>query len=111
MKIRIFLGLLFAILASVSLFAAANLSPATNEALMNVISKLDREASADAEGPKVLADLIEKEFGTSREELEWGVAHRLTWGEITALAYIQATTGKSFAEMNQEDARHKFWSY
>jgi hypothetical protein len=111
MKIRTFLGLLFAVLAGVPLCAAANSSPATNEGLMSIISKLDREASVDAEGPMVLADLIGKEFGTPRGELEWGVSHKLTWGEITALAYIQATTGKSFAEMNQEDARHNLWSY
>jgi hypothetical protein len=36
---------------------------------------------------------------------------KLNWGEITALAYIQATTGKSFAQMNQEDARSDFWAY
>jgi hypothetical protein len=27
------------------------------------------------------------------------------------LAYIQATTGKSFAEMNREDARSNFYAY
>jgi hypothetical protein len=111
MRIRTFLGLLFAVLASVPTFAAASSTAASSEGLMNVVAKLDREAAVDAEGPMVLADLIEKEFGTSRQELEWGVANKMTWGEITALAYIQATIGKSFAEMNQEDARHNLWSY
>ena len=36
---------------------------------------------------------------------------KLSWGEITTLAYIQATIGKSFAEMNQEDARSNFFKY
>src|SRR2546425_3685410 len=113
---RTFLGLLFAILAlGVPLFAAGSASPELNAALTAAIAKLDREASMDAEGPMLLADLIEKEFGTREEELRWGMAQKLSWGEITALAYIQATTGKSFAEMNQEmnqeDARHNFWSY
>ena len=109
---RTFLGLLFAVLAfDVSVFASGSGSPELNAALTNTIAKLDREASMDAEGPMLLADLIEKEFGTREEELKWGMDQKLSWGEITALAYIQATTGKSFAEMNQEDARRNLWSY
>ena len=72
--------------------------------LSNAISRLDREASIDSDGPLLLADLIEKEFGTREDELKWGMDQKMSWGEITALAYIQATTGKSFAEMNQENA-------
>jgi len=79
--------------------------------MTNSIDKLDREASADSEGAMLLADLIQKEFGTSKEELAWSVDQKLTWGEVTALAYIQATTGKSFSKMIQEDARGSFYSY
>ena len=75
------------------------------------ILKLDREASMDAEGPMLLAYMLEKEFGTREEELMWSVDQKMSWGEIAALAYIQATTGKSFAEMNHEDARRDFWTY
>ena len=110
MKIRTFLGLLLAGFVSTPLIAAGSAS-GSKVALTNVIVKLDREASLDADAATVLADLLEKEYGTSRDELAWGVAHKLNWGEIAALAYIQATTGRSFAEMNQEDARHNFWSY
>jgi len=70
---------------------------------------LDREASLD--GPASFADLLRKEYGTPQEELRWATQQSLGWGEITALAYIQATTGRSFAEMTQQDARHDFWSY
>src|SRR5947207_8239420 len=114
---RTFLGLLFATLTfGTPLFAAGSRSPELSVTLTNAIAKLDREASMDSESAMMLADLIEKEFGTRREELKWGLAQKLSWGEITALAYIQATTGKSFAEMNQamnqaEDARRNFWSY
>ena len=109
---RTFLGLLFATLTfGIPLFATGSRSPELNVTLANAIVKLDREASMDSESAMMLADLIQKEFGTRREELKWGVAQKLSWGEITALAYIQATTGKSFAEMNQEDARRSFWSY
>ena len=65
---------------------------------MNVIAKLDREAVVDAEGPMVLADLIEKEFGTPREELQWGVAHKLTWGEMTALPHAMKLFSKRHIE-------------
>src|SRR2546425_2076337 len=107
---RTFLGLLMAALAfGVPLFAAGSGGPELNVVLSNAILKLDREASMDTEGPMLLADLIEKEFGTPKEELKWGVVQKMSWGEIAALAYIQATTGKSFADMNQEDARQNFW--
>ena len=113
---RTFLGLLFATLVfGTPLFAAGSRSPELTVTLTNTISKLDREASMDSESAMLLADLIEKEFGTRREELKWGLEQKLSWGEITAFAYMQVTTGKSFAEMNQamnqEDARRNFWSY
>src|SRR5713226_9679227 len=101
---KTFLGLLLTILVFGSpLFAAESRSPALNVVLTNAIAKLDREASMDAESPALLADSIQKEYGTPEEELKWAVAKKLSWGEITTLAYIQATTGKSFAEMTQED--------
>jgi hypothetical protein len=109
---RTFLGLFFATLVfGVTSFAAGSATPELNAVLTNAISQLDREASTASEGPLLLVDLIEKEFGTREEELQWGMAQKLSWGEMTALAYIQATTGKSFAEMNQEDARRNFYAY
>ena len=70
--IRIFLGLLLASLASVTpLVAAGGRSPEPNVALSNAIAKLDREATMDPQGPALLADLLEKEFGTREEELKW----------------------------------------
>jgi hypothetical protein len=77
----------------------------------NVILKLDRQAPANAEGQALLADLIEKEYGTREDELKWAMAHNVGWGGTAALAYIQATTGKTFAEMVQEGARKDFWAY
>ena len=108
---RTFLGLLFVTLAyGVPLFAG-NERPELNVELTNAIARLDREASLDAEGPVRLADLIQKEYGTRQEELKWAAEQSLGWGEITTLAYIQATTGRSFAEMTQENARYDFWAY
>ena len=112
MKIRsTFLGLLFAIPVLVAPAFAANGTPELSAALTNAITRLDREASMDADGPALLAEMIQTEYGTREEELQWGIEHKLSWGDIAALAYIQATTGKSFAEMTQEDARRDFWSY
>jgi hypothetical protein len=109
---RTSLGLLFATLVlGTPLLAAAAGVPELNVVLSNAISKLDREASIDMEAPMLLADLLEKEFGTREEELKWGLDQKLSWGEIVTLAYIQATTGKSFAAMNQEDARRNFGAY
>jgi hypothetical protein len=82
---------------------ATNELPARDASLTSAIAKLDREPQ--------LADLIQKEYGTREEELRWAADRSLTWGEITALAYIQATTGKSFAEMTDENAHQDFWAY
>ena len=109
---RTFLGLLFATLGmSVSAFAARRPSPEPNVLLNNVVLKLDREVPMDADGPALFAALIEKEYGTREDELKSGLEQKLGWGDLAALAYIQATTGKSFAEMIQGNARRDFWAY
>lgn len=108
---RTFLGLLLLTLVVGAPLFASTEKPELNAALKNAIAKLNREASLDVEGPMRLADLIQKEYGTREEELKWASGQALNWGEIAALAYIQATTGRTFAEMTQQDARHDFWSY
>jgi len=112
MMTRTFLGLLFGTLVfAAPLHTAGRGSSELNSVFSNAISKLDREASMDADGPMLLAYLLQKEFGTREDELTLSVDMKMSWGEIAALAYIQATTGKSFAEMNQENARRDFWTY
>ena len=109
---KTFLGLLLTTITfAAPLLASGGGTPELNVALSNAIGKLDRMALTDSEGPLLLADLLQKEFGTRIEELKWGLEQKMSWGEIVALAYIQATTGKSFAEMNRENARGNFWSY
>ena len=109
---RTFLGLLFAALGlSCAGLASGRPTPAPTAVLTNVIAKLDREATVDSDGPNLLSDLLEKAYGTREEELKWGMDQKVSWGDMTALAYIQATTGKSFEEMVQENARHDFYSY
>ncbi|HYR43676.1 MAG TPA: hypothetical protein VER98_11670, partial [Terriglobia bacterium] len=109
---RTLLGLLLSVLVlAVPLFAAGGRNPEPNAAMTSAIINLDREAAVDPESPMLLAFLIEKEYGTREEELKWALNQKLNWGQITALAYIQATTGKSFAEMSRDNAPRDFWSY
>ena len=97
------LGLLLVTLVyGVPLFAAKN-RPPSSVLFANAIAKLDNEPQ--------LAQLIQKEYGTRDEELRWAAERSLSWGEIVALAYIQATTGRTFAEMTEHDARQDFWTY
>ena len=103
--------LLSVLIFGVPLFAANRKSAEPSAAMTNAVAGLDREGSTDAESPLLLAYLVQKEYGTREEELKWALDQKLTWGEITALAYIQATTGKSFAEMSRENAMRDFWSY
>jgi hypothetical protein len=64
------------------------------------------------EAPMLLADLWKRSSARVKNELKWGLDQKLSWGEIVTLAYIQATTGKSFAAMNQEDEHVvNFWAY
>jgi hypothetical protein len=107
-----FLGLLLITSAfGVPAFASGRTAPELTVTLTNAIARLDHDASLDADAPALLANLIEKEFGTREEDLKEGVAQKLGWGDIAALAYIQYTTGKTFAEMIQGNARLDFWAY
>jgi hypothetical protein len=102
-KRETFLGLLLVSLAvSVPLFAGDD-RPAPFYAFTSAITKLNHEPQ--------LAALIQQEYGTRDEELRWATERSLSWGEITVVAYIQATTGKTFAEIVDNDARRDFWSY
>ena len=78
--------------------------------LSSVIAKLNREA-VNSEGAQLLAALIQSEYGTSVEELRWAVDHEFPWGQIVAFAYIQATNGRTFAELSSENASGDFWTY
>lgn len=102
-----FLGLLCVTVAlSAPLFAGSSRpapSPASFTSFTTAIAKLDREPE--------LAVLIQREYGTREEELRWAADRSLSWGKITVLAYIQATTGKTFAEIIGHDARPDFWTY
>jgi len=112
MKItRIFLGLFVVSLVFGMPLFAGNGKPESDATLKDVIAALDKEDAQDVERSLLLADLVQKEFGTREEELRWAVKQSLGWGEITTLAYIEATIGKSFAEMTRENARDDFWSY
>ena len=102
----IVLGLLVMALA---LPAFAENGPAFDAGLANVMSKLDREASLEAEGPVRLAGLIQREYRTTEDELKWAIENDLSWGAIAAMAYIQATVGRSFSEL--QDARGDWGSY
>ena len=111
MKRRTFLGLFVIIVAfGIPLFAGSA-RPEPAAVFTNAVTKLDRAASLDAEAPAQLAELIRSEYGTREEDLRWAVERSMGWGEIAALAYIQATTGKSFAEMTQQAAQLDFLSY
>jgi hypothetical protein len=79
--------------------------------LQHVISKLNREAQVDLEGSALLAELTRREFGTPDQELKWAIDQSMTWGEIVALSYIRATTGRSFEAMKTNGAHKDFWAY
>src|SRR4029079_9094090 len=102
-KKETFLGLFLTLALSAPMFAGSRRPVPLNASFINAMARLDHEPQ--------LAPLIQREYGTREEELRWAAEHSLSWGEITALAYIQATTGRTFAEMIGHDARQDFWTY
>jgi hypothetical protein len=108
MERRIIIGLL-ALAFALPAFGANEPKVFSTE-LANVISRLDREASFEAESAAHVAGLIQREYGTSGDELKWAVENDLSWGTIAAMAYIQATTGRNFADFAAE-ARTDWESY
>ena len=109
---RTFLGLLFATLVwSAGAFASEHPAPEPGAQLKNAVLKLGRSVPSGSQGSALLAEMIQKEYGTRAEELKWAAGQKLGWGDITALAYIQATTGKSFAEMIENGAQRDYWAY
>jgi hypothetical protein len=79
--------------------AFASNDPSFDAELAHIISRLDREASVEAESTARLASLLQREYRTTDDELKWAVKNDLNWGTIAAMAYIQATTGRSFSEL------------
>jgi hypothetical protein len=104
---------IFAILVvltmALSLYAAAPRA-AFDAGLANVIARMNREAAA-ADGMPRLATMIQAEYGTSIEELRWAVDHEFSWGEIVTFAYIQATNGRSFSDLKNQQAASDYWTY
>jgi hypothetical protein len=75
-----------------------------------MIAKLNREA-ATIDGAMRLAELIQGEFGTPVNEMQWAMENGYSWGEITAFAYIRATNGRTFSELGGAHAGADFWTY
>jgi len=107
---RISLCLLLTLLSVTSL-KAADPKAEFDAQLGRVIGRLNREAQSDVDGVALVAELIQREFGTREDELRWAAGQSMTWGDMAALAYIQATTGRRFETMARENARQDFWSY
>jgi len=104
------LGLIVLVLLATSGFTA---DPRTDFdfRLSRVIARLNREAQTEAAGPSFLAEMIEREYATRPNELKWAAGHSVHWGDAAALAYINATTGRTFEKMTSDNAREDFWSY
>jgi hypothetical protein len=105
------LGLLIGIV-SVSVSLSADDEKANFDAQVNsIVVHLNREAQVDVEGYMRIAELIQRQYGTSADQIKWAVDHSVSWGETVVFAYIQSTTGRPFERMSREDARHDFLAY
>jgi hypothetical protein len=101
---------IFVMAISVSPLMAANPHAEFDAHVKGALARFNREA-VNAEGAVRLAGLVQNEYGTSKEELRWAIDHEFSWGQIVAFAYIQATNGRTFAELSGDNAVSDFWSY
>lgn len=108
---RIFVGLFAGLVCMSALLAAADPRAQFDSQLSRVIARLNHEAKTDSEGPTLLSEILQSEFGTGVADIKWGVDHSISWGEIATLAYIRATTGRTFESITRADARRDFWGY
>lgn len=79
--------------------------------LDRVLSALTREASIDQDGESTLTTLIQREYGARDTELSWARGQSFSWGEIVALAYLQATNGRAFSDLSDEGAHRDLYGY
>src|SRR5579884_934967 len=105
------LGLLAGMLFASALLAAADPRTELASEVSRIILRLNREAQADSAEPALLSGMLQREYGLSASDLKWAVDHSVAWGDIAALAYIRATTGRTFEAMVNADARRDFESY
>ena len=111
MKSRRYLIYIVLVVAfSSSLFAASGRADFDAQ-VSNAIAKLSHEAAVDNESAVRLAGLLQSEYGTSIEDMKWAVEKSLSWGEISAFAYIGATTGRRFEEIGSAQAQRDLWDY
>src|SRR5262245_44431696 len=74
------------------------------------MAKLTKEASS-IEGSALVGEMIQREYGAPVEEIIWARQHELTWGTIVAFAYVRATTGQSFEELEKLALASNLWDY
>jgi hypothetical protein len=94
-----------------SVLSAADSRSQFDAQLNRVIARLNHQAESDTGAPALLSEIVQREYGTATADMKWAAEHSVSWGEIAALAYIRATTGRSFESIVKEDARRNFLGY
>jgi hypothetical protein len=74
------------------------------------LTKLNAESNG-LEGTGILAEMIHREYDAPAAEIQWATTRGISWGSIAALAYIRATTGKTFEALENEAADKDLWAY
>jgi hypothetical protein len=103
---------------SLALMLVLGVSPALAEVtqaefdaqVKGTVAKLNAEASAP-EGGNILGAMVQREYDTPAEEMQWALNRGLAWGSIAILAYIRATTGKSFSVLDSEAVEKNLWAF
>jgi hypothetical protein len=74
------------------------------------LAKLNAEA-AGPDGANILGTMVQREYDTPAEEMQWALKRGLPWGSIASLAYIRATKGESFSALDKAAAEKDLWAY
>jgi hypothetical protein len=75
-----------------------------DQRIQRVVARLDTDVATDRGLAPVFAELMRNEYGTSQAELGWALDEKISWGRIAILAYVQATTGRSFQTLASDGA-------
>jgi hypothetical protein len=91
--------------------AAAAVTQAEFDSGVNgTMSRLTKEG-VTLEGSALVSEMLQREYGAPAGEIQWALERQLPWGTIAAFAYVRATTGQSFEELERSALAKDWWGY
>lgn len=91
-------------------FAADNWSDFDSR-VDRVMASITHESASARGSREAFVRLLRAEYDTPETEIRWALDRRMSFGEITAMAYIRATNGRVFADLSSDLATMSLSGY